>query len=676
MLVSMRKSHGFVLLFLSLLLTIMPSRSAAKDAAPVVTIDGLGRGLAHLSEPWQFHIGDDRKWAETEINDAAGQGGWESIRPDRPWGAQGHYAYAGYAWYRLHLSITPPPGFKSQIQLLLPGVSNACEVYWNGSLIGHYGTLPPHPSWPALDAPAVFTLPAPYTGTLALRVWQGPLGSSSAGEIGGLTQTPIIGDAESVAGEVASWNYGFLKGTLFNNALNVLYLLVGMVGILLWLKHRNESLLLWFSIFAVCPVIWTSLFTMRLPVSSQFDQFILQPLWQLRNVALWFLLIDMLGLRNRTRLVHWARVLAVVSITAAFVDGCLTYIPATWLAPSASAWIDGVLTVIIEPCDLYLLVLAAFGFCQKLDSVRWVLAVSACLSQLVAVVAATAQQGQRFTHWTLGQRLYSPLLHIGPVYLTAQVVLDLLVFFSILYAVYRFVRDQQTRKAILEQELHSARELQQILIPETSPELPGYTISSAYHPALEVGGDFFQVIPLQGECAGSTIIILGDVSGKGLRAAMAVSLIVGAVRTLAESMCSPAQILAGLSRRLHGRLQGGFTTCLAMRIDPEGSCTLASAGHPPPYLNDREIELPGALPLGIDPLIEYEEITLQIPPGDRCTLYTDGLLEARADSGEIFSFERLHALLTKAPDAVAASAAAVEFGQEDDITVLTLTRLS
>jgi serine phosphatase RsbU (regulator of sigma subunit) len=302
--------------------------------------------------------------------------------------------------------------------------------------------------------------------------------------------------------------------------------------------------------------------------------------------------------------------------------------------------------------------------------------VSACLAQLVAVVTATAKQGQRFTHWTLGEKLESPLIHIGPVYLNAQAVLDLLVFFSILYAVYRFVRDQQMRKAVLEQELDSARELQQVLIPEKPPELPGYTISSAYHPALEVGGDFFQVIPLERECAGSTLIILGDVSGKGLRAAMAVSLIVGAVRTLAESICSPAQILAGLSRRLYGRLQGGFTTCLAMRLDPDGTCRLASAGHPAPYLNDREIELPGALPLGIDPSVEYEEITLPIPPGSRCTLYTDGLLEARADSGEIFSFKRLEMLLSNAPDADTASAAAVEFGQEDDITVLTLTRSS
>jgi serine phosphatase RsbU (regulator of sigma subunit) len=240
--------------------------------------------------------------------------------------------------------------------------------------------------------------------------------------------------------------------------------------------------------------------------------------------------------------------------------------------------------------------------------------------------------------------------------------------------VYRYVRDQQARKAILEQELASARELQEVLIPEKPPTMPGFTVSSAYHPALEVGGDFFQIIPLEGNYLGSTLVVLGDVSGKGLRAAMAVSLIVGAVRTLAETTGSPAEILAGLSRRLYGRLQGGFTTCLALRLDPGGLCTIASAGHPSPFLNDKEINLPGALPLGIDPETKYEEMRVPLKQGDRCALYTDGLLEARAPSGEIFSFERLQELFASDVDAARASDAAVSFGQEDDITVLTLTR--
>jgi hypothetical protein len=675
----MRIRRPFVIFPLVLLLFGFHLRFAhaqTSQAPPVVTIDGLGKGTVDLFGPWRFHIGDDLRWADPSINDTPGQSGWETILPDRPWGAQNHYAYAGFAWYRLHLLITPAPDVKTDFQLLLPRLQDACEVYWNGRLVGRYGKLPPHPSSPALNAPAAFPLPDFRSGTLAIRVWSERLGSSSAGGGGGIAQTPKVGDSQSIAAQIGTWNYQFLRGTLYINSLNILYFLVALAAFLLWLRRRQETLLLWFAIFAVCPAIWTSVYTMRFPVSSQFSQFMLQPLWALRNVALWFLLIEMLHLRSRRGLVRWAKILAVVSLTGAFLDGCLTYAPANWISPHTSAWIDGILTVIIEPCQLYLLVLVGNGFRQKLDSVRWVLALSASLSQLLAVITATARQGQRFTHWTLAQHLSSPLFHLGPVYFTADSLLDLLLFFSIIYTVYRYVRDQQDRKAILEQELHSARELQQVLIPEKLPSLPGFSISSAYLPALEVGGDFFQIIPLDGPAAGSTLIVLGDVSGKGLRAAMAVSLIVGAVRTLAETTSRPAEILAGLSRRLHGRLQGGFSTCVALHIDAHGACTLASAGHPAPYFNDQEIELPGALPLGIDPAVAYEEAVVHFRPGDRCALYTDGLLEARTPSGEIFSFERLHTLFASGADAAQASAAAVAFGQDDDITVVTLTRLA
>jgi len=673
----MRRTPAFALSWIAILLVLASSaslRAQSTSQPDAVNIQDLGRGYVPLGQPWQFHIGDDMRWAQPDIDDATGHSGWESISPSQPWGAQGHYAQAGYGWYRLHLHVTPAQGFNGRFQLVIPAVSNACQVYWNGTLIGTYGSVPPHPSWPALNAPVVFTLPGNLDGVLAIRVWQGPLGSSSSGEVGGLTRPPLIGDSQSVAGLIGTWNFGFLYGTLYNNALNVLYFAVALGGILIWLRRRHETLLLWFSIFAVAPAIWSSMFTMRIPISSQLAEFSLQMFWQMRNVALWFLLIDLLNLRSRPSLVRWAKIFAILTLSAAFLDGCLIYVPGTVISPQTGAWIDGAFTAVINPCDLYLLVLVAFGFRQKLDSVRWVLAISASLSQLLTVADATAQQGQRFTHWTITQKLELPLLHIGPVYLNAQALLDLLLFFSIVYAVSRYFRDQQLRKAILEQELSSARELQQVLIPEKPPTLPGYTISTAFQPALDVGGDFFQVIPLEGSAAGSTLIVLGDVSGKGLRAAMAVSLIVGAVRALAEATSSPAAILAGLSRRLHGRLQGGFTTCLVLRLDPDGACTIACAGHPAPYLNGREIDLPGALPLGIDPAIAYEEVRLQIKPGDRFALYTDGLLEARSPSGEIFSFERLQSLLATHPDAARATEAAVAFGQEDDITVLTLTR--
>lgn len=81
------------------------------------------------------------------------------------------------------------------------------------------------------------------------------------------------------------------------------------------------------------------------------------------------------------------------------------------------------------------------------------------------------------------------------------------------------------------------------------------------------------------------MIVAGDVSGKGLRASMTVSLVVGALRTLAEYDSSPAAVLAGLNRRLLGRTQGGFFACCAVLIDAHGRVTMANAGHCQPYLD-------------------------------------------------------------------------------------------
>jgi serine phosphatase RsbU (regulator of sigma subunit) len=188
-----------------------------------------------------------------------------------------------------------------------------------------------------------------------------------------------------------------------------------------------------------------------------------------------------------------------------------------------------------------------------------------------------------------------------------------------------------------------------------------------------VGGDFFQLLP---NPDGSTLVALGDVSGKGMKAAMNVAMIVGALRALADTNSNPGDIMEGLNRCLCGRMQGGFTTCLILRLDADGTVTFANAGHLPPFLNQREIMLEGSLPLGLVSSSFYGEIAMQLRPGDYLSLYTDGLLEARNTEGELYGFERLHALLTARPTAQQATEAALAFGQDDDITVLTLTRLA
>jgi serine phosphatase RsbU (regulator of sigma subunit) len=153
---------------------------------------------------------------------------------------------------------------------------------------------------------------------------------------------------------------------------------------------------------------------------------------------------------------------------------------------------------------------------------------------------------------------------------------------------------------------------------------------------------------------------------------MNVAVIVGTLRTLAEFETEPKAILTGLNRRLFGRMQGGFTTALLLTLDRFGHCTVANAGHLPPFLNGNELTLNQSLPLGIVAEAEFEDQELSLRDGDTLTLYTDGVPEARCKKGELFGFERTRILLSTHPSAESVAQAARNFGQEDDITVLTI----
>jgi serine phosphatase RsbU (regulator of sigma subunit) len=273
--------------------------------------------------------------------------------------------------------------------------------------------------------------------------------------------------------------------------------------------------------------------------------------------------------------------------------------------------------------------------------------------------------------------------------------------------VFRFTRTRRHEER-LSGEFEAARIVQQILIPEAIPAVPGFKIETVYKPFSEVSGDFFQILPVASpevpRCASpegagafrpltavpnqegfspgqldspqfertSALIVIGDVSGKGMPAAMAVSLLVGTVRTLAHFTQSPGDILSAMNQRMVGRLHNGFTTCLVLRADSDGKCIVASAGHPAPYRRAAELTLENGLPLGLSETSTYPEATFHLGEGESLTLITDGVAEARAKTGELFGFERAAEISTLAAEYIALTAQA--FGQDDDITVLKLTR--
>jgi serine phosphatase RsbU (regulator of sigma subunit) len=168
---------------------------------------------------------------------------------------------------------------------------------------------------------------------------------------------------------------------------------------------------------------------------------------------------------------------------------------------------------------------------------------------------------------------------------------------------------------------------------------------------------------------GSVLAVIGDVSGKGLKAAMLVSLIVGTIRNQAETNCDPLCLLQSLNRRLIGR-GNAQATCLVLRVAPDGEVTLANAGHLPPYLNGEEIAIEGALPLGIMADAEFSVMQFLLQPGDRLMLLTDGIVEAQNEKRELFGFARTNELMQQDRSAAEIAATAQSFGQHDDITVL------
>ncbi len=215
-------------------------------------------------------------------------------------------------------------------------------------------------------------------------------------------------------------------------------------------------------------------------------------------------------------------------------------------------------------------------------------------------------------------------------------------------------------------ELEAARGVQQLLITSNNQQDSLWTIDAAYLPAQEVGGDFYQLFPAPD---GSLLLVTGDVSGKGLQAAMLVATVVGALGDLISRQ--PGQVLAHLNRSLRGKTRGGFVTCCAALFHPNGNVQAANAGHLAPYLDGCEVEVEAGLPLGLNPDAEYPETTIAAS-GECLTFVSDGVVEAENAQRELFGFDRTREISGKSAQEIAEAAQA--WGQNDDITVVTVRR--
>jgi serine phosphatase RsbU (regulator of sigma subunit)/anti-sigma regulatory factor (Ser/Thr protein kinase) len=252
----------------------------------------------------------------------------------------------------------------------------------------------------------------------------------------------------------------------------------------------------------------------------------------------------------------------------------------------------------------------------------------------------------------------------------------------------QLVREQEAEAVTrqrFEQELEVARLIQQNFLPKELPELPGWQVAAYYQPAREVGGDFYDVIPLPDGRVG---FVVGDVTDKGVPAALVMSATRSVLRASAQRLIEPGIVLERVNEHLCPDMpEKMFVTCLYGVLDPEsGLLRFANAGHDVPYVKTvdgvEELRARG-MPLGLMSGMTYEEKEAVLAPGESVLLHSDGIVEAHDPDREMFGFPRLKQTVADAPggqqlidrvlrDLTRFTGRGAE--QEDDITMVTLER--
>ncbi len=253
----------------------------------------------------------------------------------------------------------------------------------------------------------------------------------------------------------------------------------------------------------------------------------------------------------------------------------------------------------------------------------------------------------------------------------------------------QLVRQQEAEagdRQRLEQELEVAGVIQQTLLPEQVPQLLGWQLNAYYRPARQVGGDYYDFVDLPGGRLG---IFIGDVTGKGVPAALVMATARAILRAAADQLVSPSEVLKRANDLLYPDIPPMmFLTCLYAVLDPDsGRLQYANAGHDLPFhrSGDGIDELwATGMPLGLMPSMTYEEKEIRLLPGESVLFYSDGLVEAHNSQREMFSLPRLHELVAAHPGGAdlidfllgkLEEFTGAEWEQEDDLTFVTLQRM-
>ena len=648
-----------------------PTQPAAPPSAVQIS---FGQSVVDLNGPWKFSTGDDPGWSDPDFSDSAwekvdlapGYGshdpitGWSGYVPG--WTVLGHPDYWGYAWYRIRLQVSVHRG--EVLALAGPtNVDDAYQIFVNGTLLGSFGDFPSNGGTPTTyySQPTMFKLPpaqfdGPESLLVAFRVWMAPSTLDASPLAGGLHGPPLLGDAATISAEYHLARLRLIRTYLFGLVIAGLFFVLAVMASSLVLFDREDPVYRWLiAVFlltsawsaAACVSSWTQVFTIT--TSALFVNSLLQPLILGAWIMVWWVWFRL----REPWLPKLIGLLTLLYILTDVIGSDLFFAfiphPITSFFRLASV---GIRILFLLP--LVFIVMVGVGK----QGWEGILALPAVILVGVAQFQTElAVLGFRVFWFPFGVRIGLDQI----AYITLAVAIFILLL--------RRLHLSMEAKRELESDVQQAHEVQKVLIPATLPQVAGLILESEYIPAKEVGGDFFQILPYHKD--GSVLIVAGDVTGHGLRSGMVGALLVGAARCEGHYSRDPLTILKALNSRLAGQ---GQATCLVMRIDPDGHCSLANAGHPPPYVNGRELPVEGAFPLGMIPNAEFSSMEFDLNPGDRLMMLSDGVSEARSESGELFGFDRIRQILTKPISAKDMAETAKKFGQEDDISVLSISR--
>jgi hypothetical protein len=607
-----------------------------------------------LGPNWLFAPGDDPAWASPTFDDS----GWKTIATGKQLLDYG-IRDIPFAWYRTHIHLRP--GTRN-LMVGTTDIDGQYEIFANGVRIGGTRDMIGRLStWQ--DSLIAYGVPDNLIAgrsdlVLAIRCrlnWGSSLGHGAS--------TPLSVDSVYLVSResapiAASYVDAHNAGPRF--LLSCLSLLASSISFALFfaLPRQREYLAIAVYLFCSCVVsgitVWSEIYLFSFPLSL---------CWFIVLGVEAFALIEFVRLVLRMPRTRWLLALEIVAPLAFLLQPIheLGFI-------SHNVYFAGFsLPLLFYKVLLPLLLLRGWRRGNR----------EAGLLLPAILIGSLADYWEFFRELVIYAKLdaWLPLFPYWfafgsyqlDIYLIGDFIFDFTILFFLVLRTVRIARERTHAAA----ELDAARTVQQVLIPEETPSVPGFAIHSVYRPAGQVGGDFFQILAMS---EGGVLVVIGDVSGKGLPAAMTVSLLVGTVRTLAHYTQCPGEILAAMNQRMMARSGGGFTTCLVLRADRDGTLTVANAGHISPYLNGKEQPLENGLPLGLSAETTYAESIFQLAPEQQLTLLTDGVVEARDKTGALYGFEATAALSTQTAEAIADAAQA--FGQDDDITVLTLNRLA